>query len=932
MMKLWKLLLWCLVWMCACTHSDDYAIRSTRVDLDEDSSHDGLIYVHAKDAYVTLGAKGATAIFNEKPKMGVRFDYDFSLGKHEVTLGEFRKYTSENWGFFADAIGDSLPVTDLTYYDAILYANARSKAEGYDTAYTYTSAQINVDGRCSGMEALVFSPEVDAYRLPTEAEWMLVASQDWDVEKAWTMENAMSRVHNVCSIGENRDGFCDMAGNAMEWMNDWLGFYKDTVVFDYAGGPDGALSGTRVVKGGGFTTPKEYTNFHSRGDTYDVVSNTHSVYVGFRLAFGRIPNAMWLSNDGVSVEDRLIPKISVRAIRSLVGTIRSKLVFRNELTRNLAFVDYSYAPQMAIEIKDTLNCFHPDISPDGSLVAFSTGSEGIDGPSSVYVRQLAVNGDSLVKLDVKNAAIPRWRVTEDGDTVIVYVTNAGDNTSDGNFKSWSTWQVPFSNYHFGTPEKLFDGAYHGGISYDNRLAVSGARRLRARIADSDSSSTVMDASALDTIWYNEEQACNASLAKDSSKRTLFLDFASGTGKEFLGHSYSKHEYILIADSTGNLIHSVAAPNGYTFDHTEWALGGYMTVKSRYQPFIVTSLTTNNGAHEKIALVNLLDSSVTDLIEGTEVWHPSFWVEKGSLIDDERLNELDRDSAAVYYEGVDSKLIASKMNVFWNKCDYLKVIALGSSRMSMGFNSNRISVGASFNMATIPSDMDVSRYFAVNYALNHCKKLKFLVVGIDMDLWGEVPGENISQNLGSVPGLFYDAHHNFWVEEGHELLKKLSGRYIQESSHLRFISQKNGWMEYDDDTRSWREGIALVADSTWSDNSNFIKNAISQLTDIIEKAKEKDVAVLGVIFPQSPYYKKTGAFGRHGMRRSRALKTIETLRDMEKDYSNFYLLDENLMGDHDYPDSLAYDYDHLNSKGAYQITARIDTVLNKIGGK
>lgn len=930
-MKLWVALLLGMAWLCACTSSDDYAIRSSNVDLETDESHDGLIYVHSKNGFVVLGTKAAMSIYNERPKMGVRFDYDFSLGKHEVTNGEFLKYTTDDWGYFAKSGGDSLPVTDLTYFDAILYANARSKAEGYDTAYSYSSRSINVDGRCSGMEALKFSPEVNAYRLPTEAEWVLVASRDWDVEKAWTLENGNSRVHNVCSQGENKYGFCDLAGNAMEWVNDWLGNFKDTVIYNYAGAPDGAFTGTRILKGGGINSPKNFLSYISRGDIYDVSSNSHTAYVGFRIAFGRIPNAVWLNNDGVSIEDRLISKISARAIRTLVGTVRSKLVFRNELTRNLAFVDYSYAPQMVVEIKDTLNCYHPDISPDGSLVAFSTGAEGIDGPSSVYVRQLTIYGDSLVKLDVKNAAIPRWRVIGEGDTVIVYVTNAGDNTSDGDFKNTSTWQVPFSNYHFGTPKKLFDGAYHGGISYDNRLAVSGARRLRARIADFDSSSTVMDDSSLDTIWYNEEQACNASLVKDSSKRTLFLDFASNTGEEFVGHSYDKHEYILIADSTGKLINSVAAPKGYTFDHAEWALGGFMTSQSRYQPFIVTSLTTNNGAHEKIALVNLGDSSVTELVEGTEIWHPTFWVDKWSLVDDARLNEFDRDSLAVYYEGVDSKLIASKMNVFWNKCDYLKVVALGSSRMSMGFASNRISYGASFNMATIPSDMDVSHYFAMNYVLPHCKKLKFLVVGVDMDLWGEAPGVAIATNLGSVPGLYYDLNHNFWVDEGHELLKKLSSRYIQESSHLKSISLKNGWIEMAE-ARSWREGAALVADSTWSDDANYIKKAISRLTEIIESAKEKDVFVVGVIFPQSPDYKNTGAFGRHGMRRSRALETIETLRDMEKEYSNFYLLDENLMGNHDYPDSLAYDHDHLNGAGGRQITARIDSVLNRIGGK
>ena len=76
----------------------------------------------------------------------------------------------------------------------------------------------------------------------------------------------------------------------------------------------------------------------------------------------------------------------------------------------------------------------------------------------------------------------------------------------------------------------------------------------------------------DTIWYNKEQACNASLAKDSSKRTAFLDFAGKTGRNFIGKDYATHQYILIADSTGKLKQYIQAPTGYTFDHSEWAVG------------------------------------------------------------------------------------------------------------------------------------------------------------------------------------------------------------------------------------------------------------------------------------------------------------------------------------------------------------------------
>ena len=145
----------------------------------------------------------------------------------------------------------------------------------------------------------------------------------------------------------------------------------------------------------------------------------------------------------------------------------------------------------------------------------------------------------------------------------------------------------------GEPQKLFDGAYHGGISDDGRLAVTGARLLRARIAKAGAN-TYTD--ARDTVWYNGEQACNASLSKDGSKRTAFLDFASATGREFVGESYAVHERLLVMDSTGALVASVAAPSGYSFDHAEWVQGR--------SDLAVATITNAQGAHSKIVLVKM----------------------------------------------------------------------------------------------------------------------------------------------------------------------------------------------------------------------------------------------------------------------------------------------------------------------------------------
>jgi hypothetical protein len=75
----------------------------------------------------------------------------------------------------------------------------------------------------------------------------------------------------------------------------------------------------------------------------------------------------------------------------------------------------------------------------------------------------------------------------------------------------------------------------------------------------------------------------------------------------------------VADSTGKLIQSVAAPKGYSFDHSEWIPSG--------NNLVVATLTNANGAHTKIVLVDMSDGSVVDLAEGDELWHPAFWFKK-----------------------------------------------------------------------------------------------------------------------------------------------------------------------------------------------------------------------------------------------------------------------------------------------------------------
>lgn len=897
--------------VCSCSNSVGVsAEKKTLVDVSTDTLA-GMLRVQTLKSVTVLGTLDSKAKVNERPEMRARFDYDFSIGRHEVTCGEFNSVMENVSGLVLDCDNDSFPATSLTFYDAVLFANERSKSEGFDTAYTYASAVFDSEKHCTALDGFAYRPEVNAYRLPTEAEWILVASSEWNAEHSWTAENSEYKLHRVCGKMDSTVQFCDMMGNAMEWVNDWLGIFRDTTVTNFVGAPDGGALGQRVVKGGSFRNPVTSINLYSRGDVYMVTSSTRADYVGFRLAFGAIPAAVWMGNNGKAASSRIVPLASSATLRSVVGANQVRLAFRNDLTENLAYVDYSSGILSVVEIADTLDVYHPEISPDGKRVAFCTGLEGVSGKSSLYVRDLSAEGLNLVKLEVESAAIPRWRVLDSGDTVIVYVNDAGNNKEESAFKMSSTWQVSFANGKFGKPQKLFDGAYHGGLSGDNSLAVTGARLLRARI------------SGRDTVWYNGEQACNVSLAKDGSKRTLFLDFGSKTGREYAGENYGTHERLLVVDSIGDLILTLAAPAGYSFDHSEWASNGN---------FVVATLTNVNGAHTKMVLIDLTEGNVVDLAEGDELWHPNLWIRQ------EKNNEvnisLDSDSAGIYMNDGDDwgvALMRYNMELLWQYRDSVNVAVVGSSRplysLWPSLMSNRFFM---VNFAQTPNSIHMSRDFLELYLFPHLKKLKYVVLSLDIDFWNKPDGDksdNLFKNAyKKYPGYVYDKNHNYWQDGYPEGLLEYTKNYLEVKPYLLHEVDRGAIMN--PFCGGWANPPLVEGDSSAYDSEkNLYEKSFESLVDIIQSAQNKDVVVIGILFPQNPDYQNTGAYGRYGLRRSVAEQFVSRFQELEKSYSNFKFIDRNRMGNHGYPSEWFVDDDHLCIEGAKSFTATVDLILN-----
>lgn len=869
-----------------------------------DSLHEGMLRIVPAGEMALLGSNDADARANEKPQMAVSLDYDYSLDIHEVTCGDFLRVLKEDgFEYLKTCESDSLPVVSVTYYDAVLYANARSKAEGLDTMYYYVDRNFLRGGNCISMEGLKFLATVNGYRLPTEAEWIYAASKEWNPASGWNSSNSDGELHKVCSSEPDERGFCDLAGNALEWTNDWLGQLKDTTVSNFIGSARANDLGEVVVKGGYYSTSAEGNKLYSRGDVYTVSAQSTTFYLGFRLAFGSIPGAFSMKGEGEG-ESFVYIESSVDRIKETMGTFRAKVAFRNDPTGNLAFLDYSQNIPQVIELIDTIQVYHPDISPDGSKVAFCTGLEGVGGKSSLYVRNLDAEGSGLVRLDVESAAIPRWYVDENQDTSIVYVDDVGDNSDEAEFLSRGTWKVGFANGKFGKPERLLDGAYHGGVS--SSLAVSGSRLLRANVDGKQE------------FWYDGEQACNVSLTRAAENKVLFLDFGGAPGRKFAGEKYGTHQRILVADAKGTLIGAIPSPKGFSFDHSEWVNDGN---------HMVATLANSRGAHSEIVLVNPKDSCTVTLLSGEELWHPCFWVKPKFDYDGKELN---LDSAGVYvdeaYE-VGEKALSIKMRMFWNRKDSLELVALGSSRTERGLDPREISVPA-LNMGYVWGELWGELYLWKNYVLPHLSQLKYLILEISPDMLRNNKQLRDAMFLKSAPGYPYDASHDFWQKGIPEKFVDIVDYYCPYSREdsVQYVTTQ-GLLELE--SRGWGSA-EFSRDSVYTKGEEKSRVAVlDSLTELIENTKDLGFYVIALIYPQSPSYSETGGYGRHGMPRSVAKETLAFLDSLAEVYPHFMLMDENNFGDHDYGDEMANDCDHMSAEGAKKLSRRLDSLIGTL---
>ena len=209
----------------------------------------------------------------------------FEIGKSEVTWCEWQKV--RDWAAIkgyddlrdvGKGQGENHPVTDVNWYDAVKWCNAKSEMERVEPVYQVNGQVYKTGDFGQTADVVKIKNSAKGYRLPSEAEWEWSArggkkSKGYTYSGSndlgavgWFDGNAGGSIHPVRQKHANELGIYDMSGNVWEWC------------FDAAN----ASPVRRIIRGGSWDNFAAYCPVAARD--LSINPDSRRDYFGFRFA------------------------------------------------------------------------------------------------------------------------------------------------------------------------------------------------------------------------------------------------------------------------------------------------------------------------------------------------------------------------------------------------------------------------------------------------------------------------------------------------------------------------------------------------------------------------------------------------------------------------------------------------------------------------
>ncbi|MFC1551920.1 SUMF1/EgtB/PvdO family nonheme iron enzyme [Candidatus Latescibacterota bacterium] len=257
----------------------------------------GIHMAHVSEGSFEMGTNDGNND-SEKPAHTVNLS-SFHMSKYEITQEQYETVVGENPSYHTEH--PSLPVENVSWYDAVRFCNRLSDTSGLERCYDETTWECDF-GK-------------NGFRLPTEAEWEYAAIKEFysgdeigeigeKIRNAgWMNRNSYGKTHLVGQNIPNEFGLYDMIGNVSEWCHDWFqtDYYKQSPLYN----PYGPEIGTDRSYRGSCSLYEEYFCHPFRREIwYSAVPDYVNNYLGFRIARrenytiqGKI-----LNNDGIGLK------------------------------------------------------------------------------------------------------------------------------------------------------------------------------------------------------------------------------------------------------------------------------------------------------------------------------------------------------------------------------------------------------------------------------------------------------------------------------------------------------------------------------------------------------------------------------------------------------------------------------------------------------